>query len=54
MRGGRHVECTVCKDVFPCRTECGHFDCIQATGRQLPDWVTCDTDSPAVEATADA
>lgn len=22
--------CAVCRDVFPCRFNCGHFDCIEA------------------------
>lgn len=37
MRGGRHYQCTTCHDVFPCKTDCKHLDCIVATGRKLPD-----------------
>jgi hypothetical protein len=48
MRGGNHIECIVCKDIFPCRHACEHFDCMLATGRPLPDWVTHDpADTPA-------
>jgi len=34
-RGGAHEQCTKCQDVFPCRHECEHLDCIAATGRPL-------------------
>jgi hypothetical protein len=37
-RGGAHEQCTKCGDVFPCRNECSHLDCIVATGRELPGW----------------
>ena len=39
LRRGQHYECTACGDVFPCRGECPHIDCIVATGRELPEWV---------------
>lgn len=42
MKGGHHIECTKCGDVFPCRHECSHIDCCLATGRKLPDWVKFD------------
>lgn len=35
-RGGAHEQCTKCRDVFPCRNDCTHLDCIVATGRELP------------------
>jgi hypothetical protein len=38
-RGSARVQCTKCGDVFPCRHDCEHLDCIVATGRELPDWV---------------
>lgn len=42
-RGGAHEQCTKCKDVFPCRNECEHLDCIVATGREIPDcWANPD------------
>jgi hypothetical protein len=28
MRGGRE-RCAGCRDVFPCRAECGHVDCAE-------------------------
>ncbi len=40
MRGGRRVRCTTCGDAFPCRHDCERVDCILATGRELPDWIT--------------
>jgi hypothetical protein len=40
MRGGKRERCTKCGDVFPCRNECEHIDCILESGRELPDWVT--------------
>lgn len=36
-RGGAHEQCTKCHDVFPCRSECEHLDCIVATGREIPE-----------------
>ena len=35
-RGGAHEQCTKCHDVFPCRNDCRHLDCIVATGREIP------------------
>lgn len=37
-RGGAHEQCTKCGDVFPCRHECEHLDCIAATGRPLTEY----------------
>lgn len=31
------VKCTTCGDEFPCRSECGHWNCMVATGRALPE-----------------
>jgi len=39
LRRGQHYECSVCRDVFPCRGSCAHLDCIVATGRELPEHV---------------
>lgn len=36
-RGGAHEQCTKCSDVFPCRRDCTHLDCIVATGREIPE-----------------
>lgn len=53
MRGGNRVECTRCGDIFPCRHDCNHIDCILATSRTLPDWVTVDPlDADAIVADA--
>jgi hypothetical protein len=38
-RGSSRVECGKCGDVFPCRHECIHVDCLIATGRTPPDWI---------------
>ena len=27
---GRHDRCSLCKEWFPCRKECGHLDCNEA------------------------
>ena len=27
LKGGKYEECTVCKDIFPCRGVCDHLDC---------------------------
>jgi len=34
-RGPCREKCTKCNDVFPCRHDCEHLDCIAATGRPL-------------------
>jgi hypothetical protein len=39
-RGGAREQCTKCQDIFPCRHACDHFDCIAATGREMPEWVS--------------
>lgn len=39
-RGSKRERCTTCGTKFPCTHACEHFDCILATGRTLPDWVT--------------
>ena len=39
LRGGARYQCEACQDVFPCRHDCEHLDCIVATGRKLPDTV---------------
>lgn len=36
-RGGAHEQCTKCGDVFPCRHDCEHLDCVVATGRAIPE-----------------
>lgn len=38
VRGGASERCTKCRDVFPCRFDCDHLDCIVATGRPVPDY----------------
>lgn len=38
-RGSSRERCTICGTTFPCAHECGHVDCILATGRQLPSWI---------------
>ena len=35
-RGAAREQCTKCKDVFPCRHACEHYDCCAATGRPMP------------------
>lgn len=37
-RGPCREKCTKCGDVFPCRHECEHLDCIAATGRPLTEY----------------
>jgi hypothetical protein len=36
-RGPCREKCTKCGDVFPCRHDCEHLDCVVATGRAIPD-----------------
>lgn len=38
IRGGR-LACSGCRDVFPCRHDCGHVDCAAATGAPLPEGI---------------
>jgi hypothetical protein len=42
-RGSSNEKCTKCGDVFPCRHECDHWDCIAATGRALNDPMLVDS-----------
>ncbi len=37
-RGSKHVRCTKCGDIFPCRHACEHLDCMHARGDKLPAW----------------
>lgn len=39
-RGSTRERCVNCNDVFPCRTACKHFDCMQDRGEDLPAGVT--------------
>ncbi len=39
-RGSSRERCTKCMDVYPCRHDCAHADCIVDTGRTLPDHIT--------------
>jgi len=46
IRGGNHKKCSKCGDIFPCRHDCEHFDCMIETNRPLPDWVTLVENKP--------
>jgi len=37
-RGPCREKCTKCGDVFPCRHECEHLDCIAALNRPLTEY----------------
>lgn len=32
----KRERCEKCGEVYPCRHECSHYDCIVDTGRKLP------------------
>jgi hypothetical protein len=40
LRGRRRRRCRRCGDVFPCRNECEHVDCILESERELPEWIS--------------
>lgn len=41
VRGGRREKCVTCGTSFPCpRVGCGHIDCHEARGEELPEGIT--------------